>query len=562
MVPPIQQLFDKADSGSKFKMQKFLRIVGYSVLFSTTTLFILLCVRTLSLDKNVGLQLAHWEKTKNISLAIDHELRDELLDNLKEGIRIPTVSFTEDDINTTALLEFNAFLQKAFPTVYSSKLVRHELVANYSHLFWVEGSDPNLIPYLLLAHIDVVPASESDDWDVPPFSAQEVDGFIYGRGTLDDKSSVMGILQALEFLLRKGYTPRRGFYIGLGHDEEVKGNQGAVSIVNWMKQRGKQLLFVLDEGMLITDSLPIDGPAALIGITEKGSATVKLSVSVPPGHSSMPQRETCIGILASAVSRIEANQMPRLFGYGPELRTFEHLAHKFSFPMNILMSNLWLFSPLIGRVLEKQPHTNSFVRTTTAVTMFNAGIKVVFIEYQVQRSKKTKQTQGCIKIKMYPSYNLKVNVIPSHAEAVVNMRIHSAHSLKEVLDHIESTVADERVKLELIEGFEPLPVSSTDEKSFGFQIIKKTVLEQFPSVTVAPGVCVGNTDSRHFNDLTSEIYRFIPAWLHSGDFLRIHGNNERISKQNYEEYVMFYSSLIQNCDIQKLPELHSFDHDL
>lgn len=113
---------------------------------------------------------------------------------------------------------------------------------------------------------------------------------------------------------------------------------------------------------------------------------------------------------------------------------------------------------------------------------------------------------------------MQVNVIPSLAEAYVNLRIHSAHSLQEVhqllsngsvewhamkmkmlnkmfhfffliqvIDQIHSTVADQRVKIELVEGFDPLPISSTDEKAFGFQIIKKTVLDLFPSVTIAPG---------------------------------------------------------------------------
>ncbi|KAG7519114.1 N-fatty-acyl-amino acid synthase hydrolase PM20D1 [Solea senegalensis] len=520
------------DSGTKLKIRRLLKTI--ICLFSLTfvVLFTVAFVRTLTLDVDVGLQHAQWEKTKNISLDIGREQREELLDNFKESIRIPTVSFAESNYNTTALLEFNRFLRKAFPTVYSSSLVHHEVVANYSHLFWVEGSQPDLLPYLLLAHVDVVPASESDAWDLPPFSAKEMDGFIYGRGTLDDKSSLMGILQALEYLLRKGYAPRRGFYIGLGHDEEVSGKNGALNIVNVMKQRGVQLSFVLDEGMLITENLSsfLGGSTAFIGISEKGSATIKLSVSTPPGHSSMPPKETCIGILAAAVKRIEDNPMPRLFGYGPERLSFEHMAHKFSFPVKFMMSNLWLFSPLIGRVLERQPISNSLVRTTTAVTMFNSGVKF--------------------------------NIIPSLAEAFVNLRIHSAQSLEEALDHIRSRVADERVKMELIDGFDPLPVSSTDEKSFGFQIIKKTVLEVFPSVTVAPGICVGNTDSRHFKDFTKDIFRFIPAWLKSGDYLRFHGINERISKKNYEEFVVFYSSLIQNCDIQKLPEPHGSVHEL
>ncbi|XP_035511775.1 N-fatty-acyl-amino acid synthase/hydrolase PM20D1.2 [Morone saxatilis] len=520
------------DSGPKFKIFKFLKIIFSSFIITILLLFTIASLRTLSLDVNVGLQLAQWEKTNNISFAIDHHQREELLAHFKEAIRIPTVSFSETDINTTALLQFDRLLRKAFPTVFSSGLVDHEVVANYSHLFRVKGSQPDLKPYLLLAHIDVVPASESDGWEAPPFSAKEIDGFIYGRGTIDDKSQVMGILQALEYLLIKGYAPRRGFYIGLGHDEEVSGYNGAMNIMRILKQRGAQLCFVLDEGLAVLDGVisGLEGPAALIGISEKGSATVKLSVSMAPGHSSMPPRETSIGILAAAVKRLEENPMPRLFGHGPERGTFEHLAHKFGLPMKFIMSNLWLFSSLLGRVLERKPDTNAFVRTTTAVTMFNAGVKV--------------------------------NVIPSLAEAYVNLRIHSAQSLQEVLDLIQSTVGDQRVKMELVNGFDPLPISSSDEKAFGFQIIKKTVLDMFPTVTVAPGICIGNTDSRHFKDLTNNIYRFAPAWFKPGDAQRFHGINERISKKNYEELITFYFSLIQNCDIQKLPEPHSSVHEL
>ncbi|XP_027876762.1 N-fatty-acyl-amino acid synthase/hydrolase PM20D1.2 isoform X1 [Xiphophorus couchianus] len=517
---------------TKNKIWTFLKVIVSSLLIAALVLFTAATIRTLSLDVNVGLQLAHWEKSKNISLVIDEPHREKLLGNFKEALRIPTVSFSDTETNATALRQFDTFLRKAFPTVFSSSVVHHELVANYSHLFRVQGSQPDLVPYLLLAHIDVVPAKESDGWEAPPFSAEEIDDFIYGRGTIDDKCSVMGILQALEYLLIRGYAPRRGFYIGFGHDEEIRGFHGAKNIVHVMKERGVKLLFVLDEGLAILDGVisGLDGPAALIGVSEKGSANVKLSVTMAPGHSSMPPRESSIGILAAAVKRLEENPMPRLFGHGPERETFEHLAHKFGVPLKFIMSNLWLFSPLLGRVLERKPDTNAFVRTTTAVTMFNAGVKV--------------------------------NIIPSLAEAYVNLRIHSAQTLQEVLDFIHDTVGDQRVKIELIDGFDPLPVSSSDERSFGFQIIKKTVLDMFPTLTVAPGICVGNTDSRHFKDLTNDIYRFAPVWFKPGDAQRFHGINERISKKNYEELVVFYFNLFQNCDIQKLPESHTSIHEL
>ncbi|KAM9343441.1 N-fatty-acyl-amino acid synthase/hydrolase PM20D1.2 [Pholidichthys leucotaenia] len=517
---------------SRFKFSRFLKIIISSLLIAVLLLFTAAFIRTLSLDVNVGLQLAHWEKTKNITLHIDDRQREELLENFKEAIRIPTISFSPTKRNETALLQFNEFLLKAFPTVFSSSLVHHELVANYSHLFSVQGSQPDLMPYMLLAHIDVVPASEADGWEAPPFSAKEIDEFIYGRGTIDDKNQVMGILQALEYLLIKGYAPRRGFYIGLGHDEEINGLEGAVNIVRILKQRGVKLLFVLDEGLAIVNGIipGLEGPAALIGVSEKGHATLKLSVSMAPGHSSIPPKDTSIGILAGAVKRLEENPMPRLFGLGPERDTFEHLAHKFRFPLKLAMSNMWLFSPLLARVLEREAVSNALIRTTTAVTMFNAGVKV--------------------------------NVIPSYAEAYVNLRIHSAQSLQEVIDLVQDKVGDQRVKVELVDGFDPPPVSSADETSFGYQIIKKTVLDMYPTLTVAPGICVGNTDSRHFTDLSRDIYRFAPVWFKPGDSKRFHGINERISKKNYEDFVVYYSNLIQNCDIRKLPEPHSVVHEL
>uniref|UniRef100_A0A6Q2YYU0 Peptidase M20 dimerisation domain-containing protein n=1 Tax=Esox lucius TaxID=8010 RepID=A0A6Q2YYU0_ESOLU len=511
------------ERSGKCNILKFVKVLSFAFIFVILVIFVAATVRTLTFDVNAGLQLAPWEKTNNIAYDINQQQRGELLANFKDAIRIPTVSTSRTDQNTTALRDFNDLLRKAFPTVFSSHLVQHEVVANYSHLFWVPGSDLALVPYMLLAHIDVVPAEESDGWDAPPFSAKEIDGFIYGRGTIDNKQSVMGILQALEYLLIRGYSPQRGFFIGLGHDEEIQGLHGAMNIVKLLKKKGVQLAFVLDEGLAVLDGVitGLQGPAALIGISEKGHATVKLSVSMAPGHSSMPPWESSIGILAGAVKRLEDNPMPRLFGEGPERGTFEHL---FGLPLKFVMSNMWLFSPLLGRVMERSPETNAFVRTTTAVTMFNAGVKT--------------------------------NVLPSQAEAYVNLRIHSSQLFSEM------EMGDERVKMELMHGFDPLPISSYDETSFGFQIIKKTVLDQFPQVTVAPGICIGNTDSRHYTDLTKDIYRFAPTWFRPGDAQRFHGINERISKKNYEELVGFYFNLIQNCDIKDLPSPHSAVHEL
>ncbi|NWH78791.1 P20D1 hydrolase, partial [Piaya cayana] len=458
--------------------------------------------------------------------------RRELREALRGAIKIPTVSVSPEDLNTTAMAEFGNYIREVFPAVFSSKFIQHEIVGTYSHLFTVQGSDPALMPYMLLAHMDVVPAPP-EGWDFPPFSAAEHEGFIYGRGTLDNKNSAIGILQALEFLLRRNYRPRRSFYVGIGHDEEVSGRKGAMKIAALLEARGVKLSFLLDEGSAILDGIiaGVNKPVAVIAITEKGSMMLNFTVQKEPGHSSFPPKETSIGILAAAMSRLEQNPLRNLFGSGPELMTMEHLASEFSFPLNLVMSNLWLFSPIVSRILAWKPSTNALIRTTTAVTMFNAGIKA--------------------------------NVIPSFAKATVNFRIHSAETAAEVLEMVKNTIADDRVKIDVVEAFDPLPVSPWDDRAFGVHIFQKTILDTFPGVdSVVPGTCIGNTDSRHFTNVTDAIYRFNPLLLKSDDLPRIHGLNERISVENYEKQVEFLFRLIKNCDMDKLPDPHANSHEL
>ncbi|KAM4861286.1 N-fatty-acyl-amino acid synthase/hydrolase PM20D1 isoform 2-T2 [Thomomys bottae] len=339
--------------------------------------------------------------TPRIPAQFSGEERIGMKEALKGAIQIPTVSFSHEESNTTALAEFGVYIRKVFPTVFSTSFVQHEVVGQYSHLLTVQGSDPSLQPYMLLAHFDVVPAPE-EGWEVPPFSGLERDGFIHGRGTLDNKNSVMAILQALELLLIRNYIPRRSFFISLGHDEEVSGLNGALKIAALLQARGVKLAFLVDEGSFILDDfIPnLKKPFAMVSVSEKGALDLLLKVNMTPGHSSAPPKETSIGILSAAVSRLEKTPMPNMFGSGPLKMTLKQLANEFPFPTNMVLNNLWLFQPLVGRLMEKNPITNALVRTTTALTMFNAGIKV--------------------------------NVIPSMAQATLNFRIHPAQTVHEV----------------------------------------------------------------------------------------------------------------------------------
>ncbi|XP_052509878.1 N-fatty-acyl-amino acid synthase/hydrolase PM20D1 isoform X2 [Budorcas taxicolor] len=457
-----------------------------------------------AVSRSKGLRGTESQREPRIPSQFSQEQRIAMKEALKGAIQIPTVSFSPKELNTTALAEFGEYIRKVFPTVFHTSFIRHEVIGNYSHLFTIKGSDPSMQPYMLLAHIDVVPAPDKG-WDVPPFSGLERDGFIYGRGTLDNKNSLMAILQALELLLIRNYIPRRSFFIALGHDEEVSGINGAQKISALLQARGVQLAFMVDEGSFILDGfLPnLKKPFAMVSVSEKGAINLMLQVNMTPGHSSAPPKETSIGILAAAVSRLEQTPMPNMFGSGPLRMALEQLANEFPFPTNIVLNNLWLFRPLVSRFMERNYITNPMVRTTTALTMFNAGIKVLKLAKDI--------------------------------------------------------VADDRVQFHVLDAFDPLPISPSDDQALGYQLLRQTIQSVFPEVNiVAPGTCIGNTDSRHYLNLTTGIYRFNPVYLQPQSFSSIHGINEKISVEAYETQVKFIFEFIQNgdTDVEPVPHLH------
>ncbi|KAM6165345.1 N-fatty-acyl-amino acid synthase/hydrolase PM20D1 [Erethizon dorsatum] len=488
---------------------------------------LLLILATVSRSKDLGGR--ELRAASRIPSHFSREERVAMKEALKGAIQIPTVSFSHEESNTTALAEFGEYIHKVFPTVFSTSFIQHEVVGKYSHLFTVRGSDPSLQPYMLLAHFDVVPAPE-EGWEVPPFSGLERDGFIHGRGTLDNKNSVMGILQALELLLIRKYIPQRSFFIALGHDEEVSGTNGAQKISALLQARGVQVAFVVDEGSaIVSEFIPyLKKPFAMISISEKGAIDLMLRVNMTPGHSSFPPKETSIGILSAAISRLEQTPMPNMFGSGQLKTMLQQLAGEFPFPTNIVLSNLWLFQPLVSRLMDRNPITNALVRTTTALTMFHAGVKV--------------------------------NVIPPAAQAIVNFRIHPAQTVQEVLELARNIVADDRVQFQVLRAFDPLPISPSDDQALGYQLLRQTIQSVFPEVTiVVPGTCIGNTDSRHYTNLTTGIYLFNPVSLQPSGFRSIHGVNEKISIQAYETQVKFIFEFIQNADTDRKPVPHLHD---
>ena len=438
-------------------------------------------------------------------------------DRLAGAIRFATISHADPAaFDQAAFVGLHQYLQREFPQAHAA--LSREIVANYSLLYKWEGSDPSLKPILLLAHMDVVPVEPGTEskWDKDPFAGTTADGFIWGRGAIDNKLAVVGTLEAVEMLAKSGFRPKRTVYLAYGHDEEVGGNGGARQIAHLLEQRGIEFELVLDEGGVIGDGLlkGVSTPTALVGIAEKGFASVELTTKTDGGHSSLPPRESAIGILGTAITRLEENQMPaRLEGATRQL--FDRIAPEFPGFQRTLFANLWLTKPLILNKLEENPTTNAMVRTTTAVTIFQAGTKE--------------------------------NVLASSARAVVNFRILPGDSVQGVLQHVRETVADPRVTVQLAKTFTAEPSRVTRTDSDAFKTIERTIATLSPAMIVAPYLVVVVTDARFYAPLTENVFRFLPVRMRQPDLARVHGTNERLAIRDYEWAIRFYHHLIANA---------------
>ncbi len=439
------------------------------------------------------------------------------LRRLSEGVHFKTVSSLEDtNTNSREFLSLNEHIRKSYPSV-EAKLKKTK-VSNFSFFYEWQGKNPNLKPILLCAHTDVVDVDPSTIslWSHQPFGGEIRDGFVWGRGAWDDKSSVFAILESIEILIKKGHVPERSIFIAIGQDEEtIYGKLGAKAISEIFKRRNLRFEYVLDEGQIIAEGLipGIEKPIALIGIAGKGYLSLGLEVDLKEGgHSSMPPEETAVGILSSGLSRMEQNPFPLSLGE-IQRTTFQWLAPEMKFGSRWVMSNLWLFGPILKSRLSEKNSTRAQLHTTSAITKISGGFKD--------------------------------NVLPASAEATVNFRILQGDSHRGVLDRTEKILNDERIRLNPPDTiFEPSSVSSTD--SIGFETIRRSIQETIPDVIVAPALVSAYTDSLYYGTVADNAYRFFPVRVKPEDVKRFHGIDERISISNYEEMIRFYLRLILN----------------
>lgn len=435
-------------------------------------------------------------------------LSDQVFENLSKAIQFQTISYSEDAIpDSAAFFGFHRFLEATFPLVHAN--LKLEKISTYSLLYKWEGSDSSKKPIILLSHQDVVPVDQPTlgDWEAGPFDGKITDTHIIGRGTMDDKGTLIAVLEAVEKLLGEGFVPARTIYLAAGHDEEVGGANGAGKIAAYLKQQGVQAEMALDEGGYIAEGLVpgIDAPVAIVNLAEKGFASFRLIVETKGGHSSAPPKENTIGILAKAIVDLENNQLPYKL-VKPIDSQLEYMGAELPFFPKMAFANPWLFKKPILEALN--------AHTTTAPTIIDGGVKN--------------------------------NVIPTVAEATINFRILPGESIESVKAHIESTVSD-LVRVEEV-GFltNPSPVSTVASQTY--KTLEQTIRNQFPTTIVVPGLVGGGTDARYFYEVAEEVYRFYPMRLDSKSMTRFHGIDEKISKENYKEIIAFSYQLIKNFD--------------
>ena len=475
-------------------MKNLLKLIALTIIIVS----VFLIVNTLKLDSK---QVAS-DKLNTVQFSND------IFQNLSNAIKYKTISYNEDAIpDSTAFLGFHKFLRKTFPLIHSKLSL--EKINNYSLLYTWQGSDLSKKPIIFMSHQDVVPIDEPTigDWEAGPFEGKITKTDIIGRGTLDDKSTLIGLLEATEKLLEESFQPSRTIYFAFGHDEEVGGSNGALAIATHLKAKGIHAAMTIDEGGFIAENLVpgFENPVAIINLAEKGFASFRLIVETSGGHSSAPPRENTIGMLAQAIVDLENNQLPYKL-VKPIDYQLEYIGAELPFFEKLTFANPWLFKKPILEALNSH--------TTIAPTIIHGGVKN--------------------------------NVIPTVAEATINFRILPGETIESVKKHIINTISD-KIKIEPV-GFltNPSPVSSIDSESF--KILEKTIRDMFPNSIVVPGLVGGGTDSRYFYEISDDVYRFYPTRIGPNSMKRFHGIDEKIRKDNYEEIITFSYHLIKKLN--------------
>ncbi len=430
--------------------------------------------------------------------------------HLGQAVRFQTVTHQDPAEDQPGEWEkLHQWLQATYPAAH--RVMSRDIVDGRTLIYAWPGSDASLAPIILMAHQDVAPVSEGTEgaWRHPPFSGEVAEGAVWGRGSIDDKGSLVALFEAVDALAAQGFKPRRTLYLVSGQDEETSG-AGARAAAAWLKARGVKAQFVLDEGSVVVADTPLThAPVALIGVAEKGYATLRVTARSAGGHSSTPPKETGTVTLARAVIAIADHPFPQRLA-GPAEGMLDVLARRGSLGVRMAAANRWLFGPLLVSQFGASPAGAAMLHTTIAPTML----------------------QG----------SPKENVLPEAAIARINYRIDPHDTPDLVMARARAAVRGLKVDLAW-EGTPrgPSPISSTTSDGWKLVAAAAAATSHAP---VAPSLVIAGTDSRSLSGVAQDVYRFQPLVLSLNGTEMIHGTNEHMTLENLGLMMSFYARLI------------------
>jgi len=463
-------------------------------------------------------------------------MSQEFIERFRAALKIRTDYSSEGDNTEASLTRFQEFLAGTYPAFH--KNAERWVLSPYSLVYRWPGAangttaangataasekagatneKAGAAPVLIMGHYDVVPA-ERAKWSTDPFGAEIKDGYIYGRGAIDMKNIVMAIMESAENLCMQGFRPGRDIWIVLGGDEERTGAKGAKETAKWFSDKGIRFSFVLDEGTPVAkDQIKgVDKPLALIGIEEKGYLSLDLTVEQKPGHASQPPEQQAAVILGRAMQRLAGKPFP--WRLTPAVKAFFKQLSPHAPGINgFVMKHARLLGPLFFRAAATNPAIRAQFRTTLAMT----------------------QLEG----------SAAENVLPSSVKAVINLRLLPPWTTETTIERVREIIADNRVKV-TVHGTGSNPVEAEPghaaQEGPGWKEIKTALGKTFPGVPALSFLMMATTDSRHYKDLTRSIFRFGPVLLTPEELSRIHGHDERISPENLEHCLEFYTALME-----------------
>ena len=441
---------------------------------------------------------------------------------LSAAIRCKTINyFDHSRTDYTEFDKLHAHIKASYPNIM--RVGTFERIGHHAVLITIPGSDASLRPCLYMSHQDVVPVVEGteQDWTHPAFSGDIADGYIWGRGTLDIKEQVFGVLEAAEYLLARGKSFARTAYLAFGDDEETI-NLGALAIAEHLKAQGVTLEFVLDEGgCKIEPGTAFGAPETAIGsvqLMEKGYADLELSVHSIGGHSSRPFGGTSLARLSGAIADI--TRAPFSVHLNSAMTgAFETLAPYITEePLKTLVQDVAGNADAIAACCMGSPDLFPFVTTTIAPTMIHGG------------------SAAC-------------NVMPQDMTAVINFRLADGDTVESVMAHCREAVQDKGVEMRFLQANDPSAIARRD--GYGYRKVVESMQRYFPDVVFIPSMTAGATDAHRYEEICDTCLRCSPFMTEPAEAASgVHGTNERLLVRSYLQGIRVLIDLMEHANVE------------